>query len=140
MFSSWVMVLKLSKKFHFLQFCADHSKKSKSVKPNYLYASEGSCSAFSKDKMVIVYYATTYCCGDVRVWSQTILLNFNWVSIYFYYLIVNFSWMVTQTPVNRIIFCKIVMRIFGCNIQIALTDLDFLLKSTQNCIKCTFFG
>ena len=25
MFSSWVMVRKLSKKVHFLQFCADHS-------------------------------------------------------------------------------------------------------------------
>ena len=28
MFSSWVMVLKLSKNVHFLQFCADLSKKS----------------------------------------------------------------------------------------------------------------
>ena len=32
MFPSWVMVLKLSKKVHFLQFCADLSKKSKSIK------------------------------------------------------------------------------------------------------------
>ena len=31
MFSSWVMVFKLSKKLHYLQFCADLSKKSKSV-------------------------------------------------------------------------------------------------------------
>ena len=28
MFASWVMVLKLSKKVYFLQFCADLSKKS----------------------------------------------------------------------------------------------------------------
>ena len=32
MFPVWVMVLKLSKKMHFLQFCADLSEKLKSVK------------------------------------------------------------------------------------------------------------
>ena len=42
MFPSWVMVLKLSKKVHFLQFCADLSKKSKSIKAIYIYASERS--------------------------------------------------------------------------------------------------
>ena len=31
-FSSWVMVLKLFKKVHFMQFCAELSKKSKPVK------------------------------------------------------------------------------------------------------------
>ena len=34
-FPSWVMVGKLSKKLHFLQFCADLSKKSKFIKANY---------------------------------------------------------------------------------------------------------
>ena len=42
MFPSWVMVFKLSKKVHFLQFCADLSKKSKSIKAIYIYASERS--------------------------------------------------------------------------------------------------
>ena len=42
MFSSWVMVVKLSKKVHFLQFCADFSKKSKPIKAIYIYASESS--------------------------------------------------------------------------------------------------
>ena len=37
MFPSWVMVLKLSKKVHFLQFCADLRKKSKSVKAQFTY-------------------------------------------------------------------------------------------------------
>ena len=32
MFHSWVEVFKLSKKVHLLQFCADPSKKSKSIK------------------------------------------------------------------------------------------------------------
>ena len=37
MLPSWVMVLKLSKKVHFLQFCADLSQKPKSVKVIYIY-------------------------------------------------------------------------------------------------------
>ena len=40
MFPSWAMVRKLSKKVHFLQFCADSSKKSKSTKAINIYASE----------------------------------------------------------------------------------------------------
>ena len=42
MFPSWFMVHQLSKKVHFLQFCADLSKKSKSVKAIYIYASKSS--------------------------------------------------------------------------------------------------
>ena len=40
MFPSCVMVLKLFKQVHFLQFCADLSKKSKSFKAIYIDASE----------------------------------------------------------------------------------------------------
>ena len=42
MFCSWVMVIKLSKKWPFLQFCADLGKKSKSIKAIYIHASERS--------------------------------------------------------------------------------------------------
>ena len=42
MYHSWVMVYKLSKKVRFVQFCADLSKKSKSVKAIYIYVSESS--------------------------------------------------------------------------------------------------
>ena len=52
MFPSWVMVCKLSKKGHFLQFCADLSKKSKSVKAIYIYASESSHYTLSENAMV----------------------------------------------------------------------------------------
>ena len=52
MFPSWVMVCKLSKKVHFLQFCADLSKKSKSVKAIYIYASESSHYTLSENAMV----------------------------------------------------------------------------------------
>ena len=80
MFSSWVMVLKLSEKVHLLEFCADLSRKSKSIKAIYIYVSERSCYALSEND--IVYYTMTYCFGDIRVWSQRILLNFCWVSIF----------------------------------------------------------
>ena len=50
-FSSWVMVLKLTKIVHFLQICADLSKKSKSIKAIYLYPSERPHHALSKNSM-----------------------------------------------------------------------------------------
>ena len=40
MLPSWVMVLKLSKKVHFLQFCADLSQKPKFVETIYIYGSD----------------------------------------------------------------------------------------------------
>ena len=46
------MVGKLSEKVHFLQFCADLIKKSKSVKAIYIYASESSHYTLSENAMV----------------------------------------------------------------------------------------
>ena len=70
MFPSWVMVFKLSKKVHFLQFCADLSKTSKPIKAFYIYASKRSRYALSENG--IVYYAMTYCFGDISAWSWRI--------------------------------------------------------------------
>ena len=66
MFPSWVMVLRLSKKVHFLQFGADLSKKSNSIKAIYIYRSERSRYALSENG--IVYYAMTYFLWDISVW------------------------------------------------------------------------
>ena len=52
------MVLKLPKKVHFLQFCADFSKKS-NTKTIYIVVSERSCFALSENG--IVYY-------DIMLW------------------------------------------------------------------------
>ena len=60
-----VMVLKLSKKCIFLQFCADLSEKSKSIEAIYIYASERSRYALSENG--IVYCALTYSFGDISV-------------------------------------------------------------------------
>ena len=43
------MFLKLSKKVHFLQFCADLSKKPKSVKAKYIHAGESYHYTLSED-------------------------------------------------------------------------------------------
>ena len=126
MFPSWVMVLKLSKKVHFLQFCADLSKKSKSIKATYIYASETSRYALSENG--IVYYAMTYCFGDISVWSRRILLNFCWVSIFFNILIVNISWTVTQTPINHSIFRNSVIITFRCVYVNCFNRLRFLAE------------
>ena len=112
MFSSWIMVLKLPKKVKFLQFCADLSKKSKSIKAIYIYASETPRYALSENG--IVYYAMTFCFGDISVWTKRILLNFCWFSIFFDILIANISWTVTQTTINNSILWKSVMRTFRC--------------------------
>ena len=51
-FPSCVMVCKLSKKGHFLQFCADLSKNSKPVKAICIHTSESSHYSLSENAMV----------------------------------------------------------------------------------------
>ena len=46
MFPSKVMVLKVSKKVHYFEFCADPSKKSQSIKAIYIYASQRSQNSY----------------------------------------------------------------------------------------------
>ena len=55
MYPYWVIVLKLSKKVHFLQFCVDLSKTPKSVKAIYIYSSERSHYTLSENDMVHGY-------------------------------------------------------------------------------------
>ena len=138
MFPSWVMVLKLSKKVHFLQFCADLSKKSKSIKAIYKYVSERSQYALSENG--IVYCAMTYYFGDISVWSRRILLNFCWVSIFFDVLIVNISWTVAQTPINHSIFWKSVMRTFRYIYVNCCNRLRGLAEVSTKFLKMSFFG
>ena len=52
MFPSWVMVLKFSKKVHFLQFSANLSEKPKSVKVIYICTSESFYYTLSENDMV----------------------------------------------------------------------------------------
>ena len=52
MFPSRVMALKCSKNVHFMQFCADLSKKPKSLKAISIYASQQSRHTLSGNGMV----------------------------------------------------------------------------------------
>ena len=99
MFFSWFVVLKLSKEVHFLQFRADLSKKSRSIKAVYINVPGRPRYTFSENG--IVYYAMTYCFGDISIWNWRILLNFYWVSIFFDILNAYISWTVAGTPCKR---------------------------------------
>ena len=68
------MFFKLSKKVHFLRFCADVSKKSKFIKAIYIHASERYRYTLSEND--IVHYGMTYCLRDIRVLSRKTSLNF----------------------------------------------------------------
>ena len=50
-FVSWVTVLKLPEIVHFLQICADHSKKPKYIKVIYFYSSERPHHAVSENSI-----------------------------------------------------------------------------------------
>ena len=86
---------------------------------------------------MIVYYAMTHGFGDIRVWSQIILLKFCWVSIFFCISIVNIAWTVVHTPKEHIIFWKGVMRTFRCIYVNCFNSLRFY--ATQNYKKWHFF-
>ena len=123
---------------HFVQFCADFSKKSNSIKAIYIYVSESSRYALSENG--IVYCALTYYFGDIRVWSWRILLTFCWLSIFFYVLIANISWTVAQTPINHIIFWKSVLRTFRCLYVNSFNRLRCLAEVSTKLQKLHFFG
>ena len=75
----------------------------------------------------------------LKVWSHQILLNY-WVSIYFAILIANISWTVAQTPINYIIFWKIVMRTFRCIYTSCFKRLRLFAQNGTNLQKMNFFG
>ena len=64
MFPPRVAVLKLSKRVHFFQFCADISKKTNSIKAVHKYVSERSRYVLSEYG---IYYGMTYCFGSIGV-------------------------------------------------------------------------
>ena len=59
-FPSWVMALNLSRKVHFLQFCADFSKKPKSVKAIYIFHLKVLTTLFQKMIWFIGVWTTLY--------------------------------------------------------------------------------
>ena len=118
-----------------MQIYADLSKKSRSVKAFYIYAPGRSCYALSEND--IVYYAMTYCFGDIRAWSRKTLLGFCWVSIFLDSLIANITWTVAQAPINHVIFWKSVMWTFRCIYVNCFNTLRFLAEVSTKLKKRT---
>ena len=111
MFPSWVMVVKLFKKVIFCNFVLTSTRNLNLFK-QFTYMHLKGLVTLSENS--IVYYAITYHFGDISVWSWEILLNFCCISIFFDIIIVKFSWTVSQTSINHIIFWKTVMGTFRC--------------------------
>ena len=72
MFLSWVMVCKLSKKVHFLQFCANLSKKYKSAEAIYIYASESSHYTLWEMLWYMVVWATVHKILAIKISKKTL--------------------------------------------------------------------
>ena len=137
MFFFWVMVFKLSKSLHFLQYFDNLSKKSEAIKEFYIYPSERSCFAWFKNG--VVYFDMTYYFGNIRVWSWRALLNFCWATIFFYVFIADIPWMVVQTPINHIIFWTNVVRNFRYIYVICSNRIRFLAGVSTKLQKNAFF-
>ena len=141
MFPSWVMVLKLSEKVHFFQFCADFSK-------NLGLLDQFTCICIWKVSLRTFRniwkreenYPMTYCFGGIKISKPSFLLSFCWVSIFFGILIIaKISWTVFQTTINHIIFWKSVMKTFICIYVNCFNRLTFLGEASTKLQKNALF-
>ena len=133
--TSWVMVLKLSRKVHFWQFCADLNKKSKSLKAIYVYASKSFRYALSEMVLFIMLWLLSW-----RYWGlkSKDFVKFLLNKYLLWYFNANISWKVAQTPINHAIFWKSIMRTFRCIYGNCFNRLRFLAKVSTKLQKCTF--
>ena len=75
----------------------------------------------------------------MSVWNRRIFEEFLLSHhLFWYFNRWYIPWTVAQTPINHTISLKSVMRTFWCMYENCFNNLDFLLKSAQNCKKCTF--
>ena len=126
---SWVMILKLSKKVYFLQFCADLGQKPKSVKAIYMYISEKYLYRLSEN--VLVYGSLSH-----RSWgisNYNIKKDADSAEIYQNSSISNTNIFKTlsHSIINNTIFWKRLTKPFRC---IYVNCFNIF-----NCIKLLFF-
>ena len=132
---SWVMILKLSKKVYFLQFCADLGQKPKSVKAIYIYISEK--SLYRPPENVLVYGSLSH-----RSWgisNYNIKKDADSAEIYQNSSISNTNIFKTlsHSIINNTIFLKRVSRPFRCIRK--LLYLDSFAEVSTKLKKCNFF-
>ena len=119
MFPYWFMVLKLSKNVQFLWFCADLSKKSKSVKTTYIFASEDSHYLLSENSF--------------RCWISRNLTKF------FDFKLI-FPKKVCHIIINNTIFWMCVTRPFRCIYKNCFNTLSYLVEGSTKWQKRHLFG
>ena len=112
MLSSWVMVLKLSKKWLFCNFMLTSARNLSWLKQFTYMHLKGLVTHFQKLMLFIMLWLTVSVVWVFEV--VEFLRNFWWVSIFFNILIAKISWTAVQTPINHSIFWKSVMRTFRC--------------------------
>ena len=97
-------------------------------------------SRYALSENGIVYYAMTYCFGDIGIWNWRILLSFCWVSIFFNISIANISWTVVRTSINHTIFWKSAMRTLMCVYANCFNRLRFYAEVSTKLWKMHLFG
>ena len=132
LFPSWVMVRKLSKKVHFLQFCADLNKKYKSVNTIYLYASHYTYYTLSENFMIISW-VTVYEMLMLKI-SEKMLTQQNFNKI----LRLQTSETASHSIINNTIFWKGVARPFRCTYVSRFFRLEFCAEFSTKLQKMHF--
>ena len=126
MFHSWVMVCKLSKKVQFLQFCADLSKKSKSVEAIYIYASESFHYILSENAMIYRGLSQKKMLTWQKFLKNSSTSNTHTIET------------VSHSIINNINFWKCVTRLFRCMYVSCFNRLRFLAEVRTNLQKMYF--
>ena len=121
MFPSWVIVLKLSEKVHFLQFTYMHLK--------------SLVTHFKKMLFIMLWLTMSEILGFEVLNSVKFLLT----QYLFWYFIANVSWLLAQTPINYIIFWKSIMGTFSCIYVNGFNRLRFLAEVSTKFKKMHFF-
>ena len=126
LFSSWLMVLKLSKKCIFCNFVLTARNLGLLNQLTYMDMK----GLFTQFQKIVLF----------KVWSRRILLNICWVSIFFDILIANISWTIVQTTINHVIFSKRVKKTFRCIYISCINIFRFTAEVSTKLQKIHSFG
>ena len=126
MFPTWVMVCKLSKKVHFLQFCADLSKKFKSVETFTYMHLKVLITLFQKMLWFLGVWASVHKILAIKI-SKTMLTQQKFLKNYSTWNTHTIE-TVSHSIINNINFWKCITRPFRCIYVNCFNQLWFLAE------------
>ena len=126
LFSSWHMVLKLSKKCIFCNFVLTARNLGLLNQLTYMHMK----GLFTQFQKIVLF----------KVWSRRILLNICWISIFSDILIAHISWTIVQTTINHVIFSKRVKKTFRCIYVSCINIFRFTAEVSTKLQKIHSFG